>query len=60
MKHINMSSDSKNRRLNVIGRLENQLKIGKKVKKQGEIPYDLTESDISRIKKEIEILKTKI
>ena len=55
-----MSSDSKNRRLNVIGRLENQLKIGKKVKKQGEIPYDLTESDISRIKKEIEILKTRI
>ena len=54
----------KNRRKLVIERLENQLKGGHKVVK-GSKPNaissePLTDSDINRIKKEIEILKTRI
>ena len=59
------------RRKNVIARLENQLKIGRKplfwfneqLSKIVQSPVEtveLTETDINRIKKEIEVLKTRI
>ena len=59
------------RRKNVIARLENQLKVGRKPlfwfnEQLGKIvqspveTVELTETDINRIKKEIEVLKTRI
>lgn len=59
------------RRRNVIVRLENQLKSGRKplfwfnekLKRTIQSPVEtveLTEADINRIKKEIEVLKTRI
>lgn len=47
------------RRRNALKRLQEQLKSGKKPDKQGNL-IALTESDIKRIKKEIEILKSRI
>jgi len=58
MKHkINMSSKVIQRRKNVIVRLEEQLKDGKKYNKS--IAYPLTEKDIKRINSEIETLKSR-
>jgi hypothetical protein len=52
------------RRRNALRRLEAQLKSGKKplesARLSERVMQDLTESDIKRIKKEIEILKSKI
>lgn len=52
----------KNRRKLVIGRLETQLKFGYKPGKKEDFKINraLTDSDINRINKEIEILKTRI
>lgn len=47
------------RRRSALKRLQEQLKSGKKPDKQGNL-IALTESDIKRIKKEIEILKSRI
>ena len=47
------------RRRNALKRLQEQLKSGKKPDKQGNFIV-LTESDIKRIEKEIEILKSRI
>lgn len=47
------------RRRNALKRLQEQLKSGKKPDKQGNF-IALTESDIKRIEKEIEILKSRI
>lgn len=57
----NKSSKTKQRRKSVIERLESQLKIGTKPAKKSQVRgIPLTDSDIKRINKEIEILRTRI
>ena len=48
----------KHRRVNALARLELQLSSGVKNTKEG--PTLLTDSDIKRIKKEVEVLKAKV
>lgn len=58
----NKSSKSKQRRKSVIERLKAQLKLGKKtitVEKKVEI-VPLSEKDVNRINKELEVLETRI
>lgn len=47
------------RRRSVITRLENQLKVGTKTNKDGDVVL-LSKSDVSRINKELETLKSRI
>jgi len=55
------TSAQKSRNARVLTSLENQLRLGVKTqKKTRDIEVPLTESDIKRIKKEIEILKGRI
>lgn len=58
MNTSNFPAKQANRRLDVINRLETQLKIGNKRTMEGFVP--LADSDIKRIKREIETLKTRI
>ena len=61
LKKFKKDVKSKVRRRSVIERLEEQLKSGLKTQKgNGLSKVKLTESDINRIKKEIEILKNRI
>lgn len=53
-----MKKNRDNRRKSALGRLETQLDNGNKMVKDTKIP--LSEKDIKRINKEIEILKKKI
>lgn len=67
-KHKNPVAGKVNqRRINVVSRLEEQLKSGKKALKNVGLPTSatdeyipLTENDIKRINKEIEVLKSRI
>jgi vacuolar-type H+-ATPase subunit E/Vma4 len=54
------SSGVTNRRKRVFKKLTTQLKAGTKTLKDGVTIVPLTESDVKRIEKEIETLKTKI
>lgn len=60
----NSTGGVKNRRKLVIERLETQLKKGTKITRfkdgSGYIEIPLTDSDINRINKEIETLKTRV
>jgi hypothetical protein len=62
-KGFNGQPQAKDRRVNVISRLEAQLKRGMRPPKKGEQTLSdvpLLDADINRINKEIEILKTRI
>lgn len=62
-KGYNGTPHAKERRTRVIERLESQLKRGVKTPKKGQKTDDvplLTDSDVTRIKKELETLKTRI
>ena len=48
------------RRKNVVAKLQDQLKSGIKILKDGKTESKLTDGDIKRIEKEIQILKTRI
>lgn len=61
----NKSSKAKERRRSTIKRLETQLESGRKTLptanlKAGPVTGELTEKDINRINKELEVLKTRI
>ncbi len=58
MKLTNSSGRKNQRRIDVVSRLENQLKSG--VKPVNNKTEPLSETDISRIKKEIEVLNKRI
>lgn len=62
-KGYNGTPHAKERRVRVIERLESQLKRGVRTPKKNEKTVDvpvLTETNITRIKKELETLKTRI
>lgn len=60
MQKPSMKSDAKSRRAKVMEKLQIQLKAGTKVLPDGSGTMDLSESDITRIQKELETLKTRI
>jgi len=53
-----MKKNRDNRKMSALGRLEDQLESGTKMVKDKKVP--LTEKNVKRINKEIEILKKKI
>ena len=57
--NYSMSIPAVSRRKSAKARLENQLKIGKKLNKENQV-VALSEKDITRIKKEIEVLDLRI
>jgi hypothetical protein len=68
LKNKNMHQGKKGRQTGALNRLQNQLKAGTKTEKvsaltkatTGANQVELTDSDVKRINKEIEVLKTRV